>query len=229
MTDEPDIQQIADDARETFDLGDFLRGRSQRTRSVRVFTDEVIAEQRGGVEPATRILSNGMEVPDIRSWGKVGELAEIQGAYDALESKSTKEARAMKARITEVTDEIRVLTEALLKTALDIELHSVPPEIVKDAKRAAKKHLGIKSKGYDFDDDDQFEEYYAQLFSRTISSITKHGTSSTTPHSVENTRILKGYLPTSEYNKLISQLNELLFQSSIATAAVEEPDFSPGI
>ena len=36
-----DVQAIADQAREEFDLGAELRGRSRRTKTVRVYMDEV--------------------------------------------------------------------------------------------------------------------------------------------------------------------------------------------
>lgn len=221
-----EIQDIANDARESFDLGDFLRGRSVRTKNVRVFTDEVTAEKRGGFEKITRRLPNGVEIPDVRSWGLVAELADVQNQYEALTAKNTKEARELKAKEKAISAEIRTLTETLLETALDIELQSVPPVIKKDAWRAAKKARGITGKVPDHAAEDVFDEQAAQMLVRTVVSITKHGTGEKNQGvSIEGARNLKSLLPDSEWNKIEEAFSKLLFQTVIAEQAVADADF----
>lgn len=221
-----EVQGIANEARESFDLGDFLRGRSVRTETVRVFTDEVTAEKRGGFEATTRQLANGMQVPDIRSWGLVADLAEVQGKLEALESKATKEARELKSKEKALKDEIRALTETLLETALDIEFQSVPPVIKKDAWRAAKKARGINGKVAEVDLEDVLEEQAAQLLVRTVVSYTKHGTGEKNEGiTLKAARDLKALLPDSEWAKVEKVFGELLYKNVIGEQAVTDTDF----
>ncbi len=222
-----DIEAIANDARESFDLGDFLRGRSVRTKTVRVFTDEVTAEERGGFERIYRIV-NETRIPDVRSWGLVKDMAEAQAEYEGVENKSTKAGRTLKAKIDSIEAEIRALTEKLLETALEIELRAVPDRIKKDAYRAARKALGIRGKnGVTADNAIELEdENAAQILQRTVVSITKYGTDDKNLGvSIEGARDLKGLLPDSEWDKVKEALDELLFRKVIADQVAEDLDF----
>lgn len=223
-----DIEEIVNDARETFDLGDFLRGRSVRTKVQRVFTDEVTAEARGGYEVTLKKLPTGQEAPSVRSWGLVKDLADAQQEYEAIENKSTKAAKAAKTKIDDITAEMRSLTEKLLETALDIELRAIPDKIKKDAYRAARHALGIRGKNGVTEDNaiELQDENAAQILVRTVVSVTKHGTGERNEGiSIEGARALKGLLPDSEWNKIQDTLDDLLFRKVIAEQAVEDLDF----
>lgn len=220
------IEEIVRETRESFDLGDFLRGRSTRTKTVRVFTDEVTAERRGGFAKTTETLSNGVQIPAIRSWGLVKELAEAQGEYDALESKTTKEAKALKAKVATITDEIKALTAELVETSLEVELKAVPKVIKKDAYRAAKKALGINGKISDTQVVEFIDEHSAQILHRTVVSIKKESSGEENAGvSVESARDLVGLLPDSEWAKIDAALKELLDEQVIADQVVEDRDF----
>lgn len=225
MTNEERIQSIANDARESFDLGDFLRGRSVRTRNVRVFTDEVTAEKRGGFEKTVETLANGIQLPGVRSWGLVKDLAEAQDQYDKLESKNTKVAKELKARIDSINDEIRALTATLIETSLEIELKTVPKVIKKDAYRAARKALGIHGSISDDQAVEFIDEHNAQTLSRTVVSIARPDGSKNQGISLDSARDLVGLLPDSEWEKIKVALDELLSEKVIGDAAVADQDF----
>ncbi len=223
-----EVEQAFEEARESFDLGDFLRGRSVRTKTVRVFTDEVTAEQRGGYEQWVETLANGLTVPRVRSWGLVKDLAEARTALEAIENKNTKAGKQAKAKVDEITAEIRTLTEKLLESALDIELRSVPDEIKKGAYRAARKHLGIRGKNGITEDNalELEDENAAQILVRTVVSITKHATGEKNEGvRPESARALKGQLPDSEWDKVKDALDELLFRKVISDKVAEDLDF----
>jgi hypothetical protein len=228
MSKKSTAEQIADETRESFDLGDFLRGRSVRTKTVRVFTDEVTAEARGGYEEYVEELENGLRIPRVRSWGLVKELAEARDALEKIENKSTKAGKEAKAKVATLEAEIRSLTEKLLESALDIELQSVPDKIKKGAYRAARNALGIRGKNGITDDNaiELQDENAAQILLRTIVSVTKHATSEKNMGvSIESARALKGLLPDSEWDKIKDALDELLFQKVIADQVAKDLDF----
>lgn len=223
--DDIDFEAIVDDARENFDLGDFLRGRSIRTKSVRVFTDEVTAEERGGYEAYTEEV-NGINVPRIRSWGLVAKLAEIQDEYERLSPKTSKEAKQLKGKITTITSEIEALTAKLLESALDIELQAVPKIAKKVAYREAKKFLGIRGKVREEQFVDLIDEQNAQLLHRTVVSVTRRSDGKRNEGmTVQSARDLMGHLPDSEWDKIEEKVNELLVQKVISDQAVADPDF----
>lgn len=220
------IEEIVRETQESFDLGDFLRGRSTRTKTVRVFTDEVTAERRGGFAKTTETLANGVQIPGIRSWGLVKDLADAQSEYDGLEPKTTKEAKAAKAKITTLTEEIKALTAELVETSLEVELKAVPKVIKKDAYRASKKALGINGKISDTQAVEFMDEHSAQILHRTVVSIKKEASGEkNTGISVESARDLVGLLPDSEWGKINATLKELLDEQVIADQVVEDRDF----
>jgi hypothetical protein len=222
------IEKIVNETREEFDLGDFLQGRSVRTKTVTAYTDEVTAEKRGGFERMIETLENGVRVPYIRSWGLVKEIGEAKNEYDALESKTTKDAKALKAKITLLEQEIRDLTQKLLDSALEIELRAVPDKIKKGAYRAAREALGIRGKNGVTEDNaiELQDEHAAQILVRTVVSITKVATGEKNQGvSIEGARKLKGLLPDSEWAKVNTAIDELLFEKVIADQVASDLDF----
>ena len=221
------VQEIVNTARETFDLGDFLRGRSIRTKTQRVFTDEVTGEKIGGYEKSVRQNEDGFPVPYLRSWGLVADLAKVQDEIENHDGPKTAKAyKDLKAREKSITDEIRALTEVLLETALDIELQAIPTLIKKDAWRAAKKALGINGKVPEAMEAEIYDEHVAQILARSVVSVTKHGTGEKNEGiSIEGARSLRGLLPDSEWDKLENTMNELIAHRAIGEQAVADVDF----
>lgn len=220
------IQEIVDETRESFDLGDFVRGRSVRTKTIRVFTDEVTAERRGGFERGEQTLPNGAVMPTLRSWGLVKELAEAQTAYEEISPKTTKEAKAAKAKVERLTEEIKELTATLVETSLEIELRAVPKVIKKGAYRAARQALGINGKLREEQASDFFDEHSAQTLTRTVVSITRHSDGARNEGiSIDSARDLVNNLPDSEWAKVDEAINELLFEKVISDQVAADADF----
>lgn len=221
-----EIDAIVNDARESFDLGDFLRGRSVRTKTVRVFTDEVTAEERGGYEQYEETLSSGLTVPRVRSWGLVASLADVQEQLEKLDSKTTKQARELKAKAATIEAEIEALTAKLIESSLVLELKSVPKVIKKDAYRAAKQTLGIHGKVREERISEVLEEQSAQMLVRTVVSITRELDGAVNKGvTIEGARSLIDQLPDSEWDKIDETLKKLLVERTIADQVVADADF----
>ncbi|MDF2506260.1 MAG: hypothetical protein K0Q52_119 [Microbacterium sp.] len=219
-----EIQQIADNARDSFDLGTRLRGRSKRTKKVRVFTDEVTGERLGGHEMVEEINHLGLRMTKPRVWGLMGDIIKLQATPKSAEENAE--------QIAEMKKEVGALARTLEESALDIELRAIPRVVKKDAHRAAREALGISEKispdhaRYD----DYVDEHDAQILVRTVVSIFDAEDDQLRKGiTVENARALKELLPEWEYAKISRALNELLWQNSIAEKAVEDADFSLGI
>jgi hypothetical protein len=215
-----DIQAIVDDAQDNFDLGARLRGTSVRTKEVRVYTDEVTGEKLGGAEIVEEFNADGIRMRKPRSWGLTAELI----ALKAVKEPSKEELE----RIETLKLEIKGLAEKLEASSIDFKLRAIPKVIKKDAKRAAREHLGIKGKLSV--EDPRFEDFLdeedAQLFHRTVVSFHDHQDGRTRRGiTVENARALKAYLPDSEYSRLAGGLRELLYQNAIADKVTEDADF----
>lgn len=217
---ESEIQAIVDDAQDNFDLGARLRSRSVRTKNVRVYTDEVTGDKLGGAEIIEELNADGIRVRKPRSWGLTAELI----ALKALKEPSEEQVE----QIAQLELEIKGLAKKLESTAIDFTLRAIPKVIKKDAKRAAREHLGIKGK-LSIEDprfEDFLDEEDAQLFHRVVASFTDHEDGRTRRGiSLENARALKAYLPEGEYSRLITALRELLWQNAIAEKVTEDADF----
>jgi hypothetical protein len=210
-----DVQAIADQAREEFDLGAELRGRSRRTKTVRVYMDEVAGERLGGAELRDAVSEFGMPTKEMHYWGIVGERMKLDDKKDA-------------AQIKALNEEAAALQKTLDDSALDIELTSVPKLVKDDANRAARAALGIRERVTESHPrvDEFIDENDAQLLQRCVASITKVGTGAKNKGlSIESARNLREMLPEWEWQKINEALKSLLYEKVIASAAVENPDF----
>lgn len=220
MSKKDDAQQIAQQARDEFDLGAELQGRSRRTRTVRVYTDEEAGDQLGGIELVTVVDQFGLESQKPRAWGIVKKIADLS-ADEETEKKNAKAIKALK-------EEAKVLQARLEDSALEIELHSIPKIIKDDATRAARKALGVNEKiNENHPRYDEFtDEYDAQILQRTTESVTKVSTGAVNRGiTIETARTLKGMLPEFEWKKIFEAQVELLWQNAISTQAVQDSDF----
>lgn len=224
MSKKDEAQQIAQQARDEFDLGAMLRGRSRRSKTVRVYTDEAAGERLGGIQVETVTDQFGLESQVPRAWGIVKEIIDLS----ATKEDEKKNAKAIKA----LKEEAAVIQARLEESALDIELQSLPPIIKDDAVRAARKELGINEKVTH--NHSRYEEYAAeydaQILQRTAVSVTEVATGAVNRGiSIETARSIKGLLPEYEWAKIYEAHVELLWQNAISAKAVEDPDFSLGI
>ncbi|UOE45887.1 hypothetical protein [Agromyces larvae] len=214
-----DIQQVAEEAAETgrksFDLKARLQKRPLRHETIRVFTDEVTGEALGGFEDV--LDANGF-VKSRRGWGAARELAELK-----LLNKDGANDEAIAAKIAEM----EALAAKLDETALDIALQAVPAVIKKDARRAAKQHLGIRGKVTDDRADEFVDELDAQILYRSVVSIHDVESGETNKAvTIEDARDLLAYLPDTESGRLLAAVAKLQFQGAIAEQATAQVDFS---
>ncbi len=214
-----EIKQIVSDAQEEFDLDAAVRGRSIRTKKVKVFTDEVTGEELGGAE-VYEVIENGMPVKKIRTWGLTGKILDLSGTPEE-EKRNAKEIKGLKA-------EVKAAADKLDESALIFELQAVPRIIKKDARRAARKALNINGKLTPDDPrwEDYTDEHAAQTLTRVVVSITQNSTGKVNKGlPIERARTLRNQLPETEFFKLDQAINELLWQAAIAEKAVEDSDF----
>lgn len=214
MTD--DIQQIAEEAvaeaREGFELEEVLTGTPSRFKTIRVFTDEATGEELGGVE----VERNEQGLPTgIRRWGLAKVIAELQVDEEA-NAAELKKARA----------KAKSLAKKLDSTALDIELQAVPRVVKKDARRKARKELGIKGHVPEDLMEDYADEFDAQILSRSVVSIYSVAKDAKNRElTVAGARHLRNMLPESEYGRLDRAVSELQFRAVIAEKATSNADF----
>lgn len=234
-------EPIRVEAKADYDLGKRLRTRPIRVETVRVYTDEVAGARLGGDEPI--IDGNGL-FRGNRSWGIVKDLRDILGQVkrdadyrktltekDDVEEIAELEASIAEgqARAEELQVEAKRLATTLEQSAIDIELKSLPPIVRNSALRKARQELGIKGKPpKEGDAAEAFErEHEAQLLSLAAVSLHDIGEEHKQEGiSLQEARGLRDFLPESEYKRLTDKLIELEFQSAIAQAAVDDPDFS---
>ncbi|MDF2698229.1 MAG: hypothetical protein K0S65_6612 [Labilithrix sp.] len=189
------------------------------TGTVRVFTDKPTGAKLGGVE-TWEDLSAGYPRAKVRTWGLSGKILELQ-ATPELEKENAEEIARLKQEVVD-------LAKKLEETQITLNLHSIPPEIKKGAKRAAREELGIRGKLNSEDPrfEDFIDEWDAQLLVRSVSTwVRAEDGHERNGISIENARSLKKYLEETEYAKISEKLNELLWTRQISQKAVEDADF----
>ena len=223
---EADRKRIEEQVQEEFDLGAVLRGRPLRTKKVVAFTDENLGEELGGAQTEEFVGDFGVPQTRLRTWGVMGKIAELL-AGETKDEPAAEKAKRTK-QINALKKEAVTLRGRLEESALEIELHSIPSRIRDGAYRAAREALGINGKVSDDDprSSDLKKEVDAQLLVRTVGSIKNNATGQTNKGvSIENARAMRGYLPDSEWEKVVQALADLLYETVIAQNALEDPDF----
>lgn len=215
---ENEIESVVEEARETFELGNFLRGRSQRVKQIKLYTDEELGARLGGYEVTKKIGPSGLPIPDVRAWGLKGEYADLS-LNDELKKKNAKRLKA-------IEKEVAAILEELDETSLTLELRSVPKVIKKDAHRAAKKALDITGKNIPEALEEEYsDEYDAQILERVVTKVTRGDGAVQHSFTAQDARELQDFLPESEYARLSDAIVELLFRTQISAKAVEDADF----
>lgn len=234
---ELDPQEIANEARKKFSLEDRLKNRPQRTKTVTVYTDEPLAEKVGG---ARKVLDRGIDTGQKERWGLVGKidaLEEIISTYEsvaanehATDSQKEQAASGIKSSkkdLAKLRKELSPLIEEMKKTSLVFHLRAVPPIIIKDCRRKARKHLDIKNKNIP---DTLAESYDNEFQARVIASSVERYVdteSGETIHEFDTSdaRALADFLPPFEYVRLDAAISELQFRNVIDEEATADADF----
>lgn len=220
-------EEIVSKAREEFDVLAVLQDRPMRTRSIRLFTDEPLGEKIGGREYVADVNEFGLPVKKLRTWGIIGEIADLNVEY------AKNPTDAVKRKIAALKKQVKTLSDELQSTAFEMELHDVPGIVQDVAERFARKVVGIKGRLPE-EGDPLYDEYNrerdAQLLTHMVTSLKNNATGQTNIGiSVENARALKELLPRSEWLKVIIAMIELLQERAIAQQGIEDLDFSQGI
>ena len=231
-----DYEALAEEAKGSFDLGGLLKGQPNlaKTKKVTLYLDQDAGEAVGGFDIETDALGRETKT----RWGLVGEIdtaveqvnlinavlgeddEKIEEAGIDSETAQTYISKRdeLYAEIKRLQDVLKPLHEQLEASALDLEIHYLPPIITKSAREAARKHLGLKKVDPGTPEfSDYIAEFNAQILSRACKSITQRSTGQTNASlSVEEAREMYEYLPTSEQNRLDAAVNEIVFKAKIA-------------
>lgn len=222
MSETVESEEFVNEVKGTFDLSARLRGRSMRTGSVVVYTDEPTAERIQTVEAALQQLTDmpaGFKslAAAIRNLGH-------EDIADNIESVVDSGIRDMD-EYNELEKERDELKETLKASAIKIELQAIPKIVLKDCRRLAKKHLGIKGNI----PEERIEEFSdvntAIALTKAITSLRDADGNVNTSLTVDEARDLFDYLPDSEWQKIDTALADLGYRDVISGAITDDPDF----
>lgn len=209
---EEEIKEVAEEAREGFDLKGFLQARKFRTDTITLYTDEVAGVALGDARDEDKTVFGTKIGTERVRYGLLGEIDALDPEEDA-------------GKIAELKATAAELKATLEETSITLTLQSVPQIVNESATRHAKKALSIKGKI----PEDREDEYYAQRDSHLFSNIIKSASLPSgetkpklTPSEVGD---LRSYLPSSEWTRLVMAITELQFKQAVGTAAVSDADF----
>lgn len=225
LTAEQEVEQIATEAKEGFDLEATLNDRAFRTASITVFTDEVTGEKLEEVEQAIAKLVGAPESLTLlqdaaEKFGLADAAKALRDIHDGLaESANPKILKRLEAERDELKKEMG-------KTALTFELRAVPTLIIKDARRKAKAELGIVGKGIPEASLEQFEE---RATAHVLSNVVRQYTNASGAVNKGLTSLQAGFLgdtlPEAEFHRLTLKLNEIQFKNVIGESVTASADF----
>lgn len=217
---EAKVEAIAEEARSTFNLRDRLsKKRKFRTKELILITDEETAEKLGGTRPKFKYIGDYPIEDGHYSWGVLGTIneltaANIDGANDE--------------KIADLEKEAAELRTLLLSTSIEVDLRAIPPILERDARRVAKKALGITGKNIPEDQTEDFEERQAtEILVRMVTRLKDHSDGAeTTSITIDDADALNDLLPSSEIGRLSRAMGNLRFENVVSDAATEQVDFS---
>ena len=230
----PEIEEIVKEVEDDFDLDDLLNNRSHVDSTLRLYTDEKAGKELGGAEAEKGQFGFGTR----RRWGILGEidaLSEvIERAEKALGAMDDGDARALiqeevdeaNARVVELGKKAGPLIEKMNRSAIDLEIQSLPPVIIKDCRRRARAALEIKGKVSEADTERYMEQFNNEILVACVGKYTLVGNGKSMDGiTVAQAAALYDKLPQSEVDKLDGKINEIVFKSSIAQEVGLNSDF----
>lgn len=227
-----DIEQIQDEAREGFSLRDRLAGVSQRRKTVTIYTDSAVGAELGSAEDQTDGL--GLKTGRRVRKGLLGEMdalterieIELARAGTDKEAVAAVQADFDKAEAA-LKRKIKAAQKKLNETAMVFTLQALPDIIVRDARRKARKELGIKNKNIPEDKQEDYSlEYTAQVVAASVATWVDNLDGKThTGLTVEQARDLRDLLPFGQFARLDHAVYELSFEAAIGNQATDSADF----
>lgn len=203
MSDEQNPEETEDD----FDLFEHLQGLDRRTAEVTIFYDE----------------KRGAEYQQISS-----ALNILQVQVDVAESDEARQAALEK--FEEQSAKVEELRQYLLKQTATFHLRAVPPLIMKDVFRKARKALGITEKGNAGREDEINQRVPLELTAaQTVSLIDNRTGRAKKSVDADYLERLSGLLPPMEWFKVLDAVNDLQNRNVFAGMKVDNADFSQGI
>jgi hypothetical protein len=212
-----EVEAAIEDARNSFDLGEFLAKRSFAKEKVSVFTDEEAAVELGGEYP---VYGFGGVVTGFERSGVMGRIYDLHDAKKA-------EQPYDEAELERLVTEAEALTARLEETALTVELRSIPEDVKNVATATAKRVLEITGK-VPADQEDEFKRLeFAIVVARSILSITQPDGTKRTRFSYKDAEYLRDRLPIGEFPKIHTAVHKLSYKQALATRhTVGDVDFS---
>lgn len=231
---EPNIEEIVAEIQDDFDIDDLLNGRSHVDSTIRLYTDEKTGQELGGSEVDRNQFGLGMK----RRWGVLGELDEkkeiIERAEKAIKVMEDGDAKALleaeveaeNAKVVALGKRAGELLDRLNRTAIDLEIQSLHPVIIKDCRRRAKAALQIKGKVSEDQSEEYMDQFNVEVLVACVSKYTIVGNGNTRDRiTVDQAKNLYEKLPPSEVVKLDAKIDEIVFRSAIAQQVSLDSDF----
>lgn len=227
-----EFDEIQDEARKEFSLRDRLAGISQRRATVTVYTDAATGALLGVAEDekdqfdlktgrrTRRGLLGEMDALIESTENAIATIKDDPDAVKAATAALDKEQAALTRKIT-------AAQKKLDSTALVFTLQTLPDIIIRDARRKARKELGLKAKSIPEDRLEDFTlEHVAQLVSASVSEWTDKQTGE--KHAgltVSQARDLRDYLPRGQFDRLDHAVAKLSFEAAISNSVTDSADF----
>lgn len=230
-TQDPIIAETIVEAKATFNLADTLRGRGFRTGSITVYTDEILGEKHFDLEAELKKVKDstsslGILLDAAGELGLTDAALALQPLFDAALLSGVDAAK-----VAEIEAQLAPIKAELEATSFTFNLRAVPPIVVKDARRRAKKSLGIIGKNISENLEEEFLEYAsAYVLSSMVTSYVQHASGITIDNlSDSDARDLGDLLPEGEFARLSAKVNDIQFKTVVGANVTETPDFSQGI
>lgn len=222
-----EIEEIIEDAREGFDLRARLRGVSHLTEDVTVYTDIAAGRELGGTEDQENQF--GIKV-GTRRWGLTGELSAIGEQLEELQKQDDPdegEVKALVAKLASTKKKIPAALKKLESSALVFTLRAIPDLVQRDARRQARKALGIKAKGIPEGREEEFNlEHIAHIVAASVESWTDNASGKKfSSLTVEEAKALRDELPIGQFALIDQAIGKLSYQAQIGKVATDSADF----
>jgi len=206
-----DIEEIATEARKTFNFSETIKGGTRRSGAQKVYNDLKAAMLIGH---ATDITNNLGQVTGRDRKGVLGQIDEILSSDDE------------EADVTALQSQLSDLMLQLEMSALTFHLDAVPPLIEKVIKAKTRKEFAVKGGNVP---DERLQEladkYTALMMGACITKVvTADGAESGKLTDAEAVDLVS-YLHPSEFAKLDAKLREVQFEQAVSNQAVLDADF----
>lgn len=229
-----ELKTVIDEAEATYDLRARLaKGATRITETVTVYTDRAVGKELGGAEP---VYESGINI-GRRRWGVLGEIDLLEEEAKSLLKRAeapdapdlTEEAETLKKELAALKRKVAPLRKKLEASSLTFTLHAIPDFVKRDARRKAKKAIGLKGKG--IPQDEEIQEDYNLAYNAVVlaASVEKYvdNESGVIRHSLDfdEAKALQDLLPPGQFDRLDRAVVDLSFKAQIGNHATDSADF----